>query len=314
MKLLKNCDICGNKKFKFLFSIRDKNMGIPGKFNMVECKKCGLFFINPRPSFKELDKYYSLEEYYFNNKIRKSYQNNKIKFRLFLYNLYFNKNKKNVLLKIMFSPIKFMLRSTKISPNKKILDIGCSSGQFISEMKELGLIPHGIEPINFNSKVAKELNIKKDLIGAKYNDDYFDIITLNHVLEHINNPNEILKEIKRILSPNGYLIIGVPNKHCLAYWIFGKNWYQLDVPRHLMTYSDKLLIKFLKKKEFKIVGTLYNSRPSQFVESLFFTLNIRNPNKIMVKIIEAFFLPLTWVVNSIHLGDQVEVICRKNTK
>jgi len=311
MTLLKKCEICGNKKFKFLFLCKDKSLGIPGRFNMVKCKKCGFFFINPQPSFKELDRYYEKENYYLNNKIRKSNQNKKIKLRLFLYNLYFNKNRNNVLLKFLFLPIKFLLRSTKIASNKRILDIGCSLGQFLSEMKECGLEPHGIEPINFDPKIAKELNIKKDLIYAKYKNNYFDVITLNHVLEHINNPNEILKEIKRILNTKGDLIIGVPNKRCLAYLIFGKNWCQLDVPRHLFTYSDKILIKLLRKRGFKIVKLRYNSRPSQFVGSFYYTFKIKNPNKYLTRILELFFLPLTWIVNLIHLGSQVEVVCKK---
>ena len=311
MKLIKKCEICESKEFEFVFEGKDKSLEIPGKFRLVKCKKCGVLFINPQPSYKELEKYYSSDKYYSLKKI--NINSKKTKLKLFLYKIYFNPKRKNYFLRLLFSPIKFLVRGTEITKNKRLLDIGCGSGQFLYEMKRLDLKVSGIEPGEFDEKAAEKegLNIKKmSLEKAKFKLNSFDLITMNHVLEHMSNPLESLREVKRILKKEGRFIVSVPNYNSLAYKIFGKDWYQLDVPRHLFNYSDKILRKILEDEKFKIVKVRYNSRPSQFVVSLEYLLN-RNFNKFIGGFLALIFLPLTWIVNILKIGDQVEFWCKK---
>lgn len=311
MKNLEECGICGNKSFKFLFKQKDKNMGFDEEFSLFECENCGIIFLGPQPSYSELKRHYSNEKYYSLKCIDKN--SKKTKLKLFLYNLYFNEKNKNFLLKLVFLPIKFMARGTIIKKDGRLLDVGSGSGQFLYEMKSLGLKVYGVEPGKFDEEGNKKckLNIKNSsLTEAKYSKDFFDIITMNHVLEHINNPIETIRGVHRILKKKGIFIVGVPNSRSLAYKIFGKNWHQLDVPRHLFNYSEKILKKLLEKKGFKITKVRYNSRPSQFVVSLEYFLE-KKFGKFMKRFWTMVFLPLTWIVNSIKLGDQVEVWCIK---
>ncbi|MCK4553263.1 class I SAM-dependent methyltransferase [Candidatus Pacearchaeota archaeon] len=314
MNLLKKCEICGEKSFEFLFKGKDKLLNIPGEFYLVKCKKCGVICINPQPSYKELEKYYSPDKYYSLKGVDKS--SRKTKLKLFLYDLYFNKKNRNYLLKLVFLPIKFMIRGTIIKKGKRLLDIGSGSGQFLYEMKQFGLDVYGVETGEFNEKSVKKekLNIQKTTLEkVKYKEDFFDAITMNHVLEHVNNPNETLKEIHKILKKKGLFIVAVPNYNSLAYKIFKSDWLALDVPRHLFNYSDKILKKLLEQEKFKIVKVRYNSRPSQFAVSLEYFLEKR-----FGKFIKAFltmvFLPLTWIVNLIKQGDQIEVWCVRKIK
>ncbi len=312
MKIIKKCNICGNRNIQFLFKQHDKNLNIPNQFKMFKCKNCGILFLNPQPSYKELEKYYSNEKYYSLKKIDTS--SKKLDIKLFLYKTYFDEKNKNLIKRFLFSPIKFIIRGTRINKNYRLLDIGSGSGQFLYEMKKFGMQVNGIEPGKFNEKENKKysLNIKKtNLINAKYKKESFDIITINHVLEHINNPNETLQEIKRIIKKNGLLIIGIPNSNSLAYKIFKKNWHQLDIPRHLINYSNKNIKILLKKNGFKIIKIRYNSRPNQFVVSLFFVLGIKKREGFLNRMMEIFFLPLTWLVNFLRMGDQIEVWCEK---
>jgi len=307
MNLLKKCDICGKSSFKFLFKQKDKNFNFPDEFSLYKCRNCGLIFINPQLSWKELERYYPQTEYYAFKEIIKKEESKKVQLKLFLYDIYCNPKKNNYFLRILFSPIKVLVRGIKIVPHQKLLDIGCGSGQFLYEMKQFGFDVQGIEPSYFNKKAAKILNIKPDLIKAKYPDNFFDVITMNHVLQHVNNPSQILTEIHRILKKKGILIIGISNYRSLAYALFKKNWLQLDIPRHLSNYSDKLLIKFLEKKKFKVIKNHHNSRPNQFVDSLYFALNIKQRKGICYNILKGVFLPLTWIVNALKMGDQVEI-------
>jgi SAM-dependent methyltransferase len=181
-------------------------------------------------------------------------------------------------------------------------------------MKELGMRVYGLEIGEFNEKETRKykLNIqKKDLLKYNAKKGSFDIITMNHVLEHISNPNETIKKINHLLKKEGIFIAGVPNKNSLAYWIFRKNWHQLDVPRHLFNYSDKNIRILLGKHGFKITKIRYNSRPNQFVVSLYFLFGIKKRTGVINRILEGIFLPLTWMVNVLKKGDQIEVWCEK---
>lgn len=307
MRLIKECEICSNNRFTHLFKGSDKLLRLFGEFNVVRCNCCGVEFLNPQPDHQELKKYYDPDKYYSLKKIDKD--SFKLRLKLFLYKLYFTKNH-NYIYKILFSPIKFMIRSTVIKKNLKLLDVGSGTGQFLYEMQQLGLKTYGIEPGKFDK--SKDLNIKNTtLIQAKYPNDFFDIITMNHTFEHLPNPHETIKEIYRILKKNGTFIIGIPNTRSFANKLFNKNWLAYDIPRHLFNYSDKLMINILKQYNFKIKTIRYNSRPSQFVMSLYFLLGIKKRTGITNKLLELLFTPLTLFVNLIKLGDQVEIICEK---
>jgi predicted SAM-dependent methyltransferase len=91
---------------------------------------------------------------------------------------------------------------------------------------------------------------------------------MNHVFEHINNPTETLIELKRILKENGTLIMGVPNTSSVAYKIFGKNWVQLDIPRHLFDYNPEIIKNYAKKVSLKFEKLKYNSSHVQFMISI----------------------------------------------
>ena len=312
MKITKSCSLCKNANLKLLFYGKDKNFHIPGKFPILECRKCRLIFMGIVPDSKELEKYYPKEYYSYTPIDSKGF---KFKMKIFLYNLYFNKKKGDYLSKMLFSPFLPFVRGVIISPGKKLLDIGSGSGQFLYEMKQLEMNGQGLEPGSFDEKSARryELNIKNtDLLGAKYPKEYFDIITMNHVLEHVPNPAKDIEEIYRILNKKGKFIVAVPNYRSLAFFLFGKNWYQLDVPRHLNDFSDKILVKELKGQGFRIERVRYNSRPTQFSISLLYSMNI-NPKKhpFLTNFLNLFFLPATYFVNSIRLGDQIEVYCSK---
>lgn len=309
MKKLEKCNLCRGEKFKKVYHLYDEANNIKKYFDLVKCEKCGVIFINPQPSFKELEEHYE-KSYYSLETIKEFKDDKKIRLRKYLYNLYFNPENKNILMKILFYPIKNYLRGTIIKPNSKFLDVGSGSGQFLYEMKDFGMKLYGIEPGKFDKKNSEKhrLNIKnKDLISAKYAKESFDLITMNQVLEHVPNPSEIINELYRILNKKGTLIIAVPNKNSLAHKIFKENWYQLDIPRHLFHFSDKIITKELSKRGFKIKKIRHVSRASQFTISLRRKFNLKkNP-----KILEPFFLPLTWLLNLIKKGDSIEIWCTK---
>lgn len=95
------------------------------------------------------------------------------------------------------------------------LDIGCGDG-FITSSLSNRFETYGIDISNEALKQATKLGIKTELVDLnysklKYKDDFFDLVTCFEVLEHVFSPIEILAEIKRVLKPQGVLVISVPN-------------------------------------------------------------------------------------------------------
>jgi len=91
-----------------------------------------------------------------------------------------------------------------------------------------------------------------ELNDAKFPSNFFDVIVMNHVLEHLFNPKETLQEVSRILKPDGLLIIGIPNIDSYAARVFGKYWSAMEIPRHLYHFSVKTLKLLLSENNFEI--------------------------------------------------------------
>jgi len=125
--------------------------------------------------------------------------------------------------------------------DKTILDYGCGVGDFLKKMRLEKWEAQGYEP-NVN---AKEILKKKGIITINGIDSVeknsVDVITLWHVLEHIENPLEIIKELKDKLKENGFLIIAVPNFNAYDAKYYKTFWAAYDVPRHLYHFQKKSL-------------------------------------------------------------------------
>ena len=132
-------------------------------------------------------------------------------------------------------------------PPGKVLDVGCGDGQFLNRMRQLGW---GVDGVDFdsgaiaNAKEKYNLDLRQgDLISAGFKDQTFDAVTMNHVIEHVPNPIEVLKESRRILKPSGRLVLNTPNGQSLGLKTFRERWFGLDAPRHLQIFTAKSLAR-----------------------------------------------------------------------
>jgi 2-polyprenyl-3-methyl-5-hydroxy-6-metoxy-1,4-benzoquinol methylase len=129
-----------------------------------------------------------------------------------------------------------------------LLDIGAGTGDFLLTAKQNGWNTIGVEP----SEKAKGIAIGK---GVQFSDstqelesNSFDVITMWHVLEHVPNLENQIKELKRLVKPNGTIIIAVPNYKSYDANYYGKFWAAFDAPIHFWHFS-KTAIKLLFDKE-----------------------------------------------------------------
>jgi 2-polyprenyl-3-methyl-5-hydroxy-6-metoxy-1,4-benzoquinol methylase len=135
--------------------------------------------------------------------------------------------------------------STAKGPGR-LLDVGCGTGEFLFAMKRVGWQVEGIE----REKEAAEWGAKAwgvpvhagDL-GSFQTGGQFDVITMWHVLEHLYDPGEAFGRLKDLLSPDGFLLVAVPNIGGVDAMIYREHWIALDLPRHVNHFSTGALAR-----------------------------------------------------------------------
>lgn len=231
-----SCEICNFDKYKIICKNWDYRYCLSKEsFTLVKCTKCGLIYLNPRPAEKDICKFYP-KKYYDNSPC--FIENKFIK--------YFSKRK--------------ILNIEKFKKGGKLLDIGCGTGDFLSQMKDRDYDVCGIDVSLQACKIARKKGLKiyhNDLIKHHFPAKSFDIITLWHVFEHLYNPSETLKEIKRILKDDGLLIMETPNIDCFSFKIFKGYHFHLDSPRHLHHWNENSMKQILNKNGFIVNKTEY---------------------------------------------------------
>lgn len=273
------------------------------EFNLVKCEKCGLIFINPRPTEKEAIKYYDFNYYESKNTIK-----SKIEKLLLNHWPFFSK--------------KYVIN--KFAKEGRILDIGCGNGNFLNSLQSDKWEIYGIEPNSAGYDLTRKKNItssnifNKKLLDCNFPDNYFDVITMWHVFEHVYYPKKELQEIKRILKNDGLFILTIPNIKSIGFRISKQNWFHLDAPRHLFHYDAETITKLLRDNIFDFdiiqIKYIYFDFPLDIYHSLLrtFDKNINKFTKILIKISLLFCLPLLKLIGSLfHSSETILIVCKK---
>jgi SAM-dependent methyltransferase len=159
---------------------------------------------------------------------------------------------------------------------KKILDVGASNGEFLYLLKKKGADTYGVE---INTKTANAalglgLNIFVGFLeDAKYADDFFDVVHLGDILEHVTDPRKLLMECRRILKPGGALIIRTLNMDCFwaratlrLYHLFGIPWSAVTPPHHLHFFTWDNMNLLLQQNSFKLNWHRFELPPTLMYE------------------------------------------------
>ena len=152
--------------------------------------------------------------------------------------------------------------------SKTILDVGAGTGDFLKVCKKNNWDAYGIEPSDKARKIAaeKEINLKQDKSELK--NELVDVITLWHVLEHIPNLIEYIDQLKKLLKPNGVLLIAVPNYKSYDAEYYKEYWAAFDVPRHLWHFSKESIQKLFSQVNMNVEKILPMKFDSFYVSLL----------------------------------------------
>jgi len=146
----------------------------------------------------------------------------------------------------------------------KCLEIGCSTGTMLDIFKEKGWETWGVEPSgSADSAKSKGHRIIRNVFEkAKLPEYYFDLVVLNHTLEHMDSPKDVLAKVKKILRKDGVVFIDVPNFGGLGSKILGKRWPYLLPKEHNHQFTKDSLSNLLQKAGFKVI--CFESRSGLF--------------------------------------------------
>jgi SAM-dependent methyltransferase len=204
-----SCKVCSSKHIR-KNGVRNADYITGEKFELVSCDVCGTVFTSPEPI--------NLEPYY-PDKYRK-------------YGPIVMMGLSMVFWLSAFSITRYF-RQVK---NRSLLEVGCGPGLLMTFFKKQGWNATGIERNEKMASVAREdycLDVRACAVEDLPIDEKFDLILMFNVLEHLSDPNEIIRHCRDRLNENGRIIITVPDYNCWQRRVFNQYWLHLDVPRHL---------------------------------------------------------------------------------
>lgn len=298
------CDFCNSENYEMLIKSKDYFFDkVPGEFSIVRCLDCNLIYTNPRLQTEELTKYYfkilkygvpskNLEQKSKKISIFRRYD---ILTEFFNYPFLQKKKLRKLKLYLYYLRIKKRIKNTLLIPpfikNGKILELGCSYGDHLYQLKKLGWDVKGVE-LNKNAVdyAVKKLNLNVDCISIEdfESKELFNIIYMRMVLEHLESPKIILKKCYSLLKSNGKLVLIIPDFSGLEGVIYKKYAYILQMPFHLYHFTPNSIKNYLNNLNFKKIKIVHQHFDRDLIAPLTFILR-ENPNNITIKILFKLF-------------------------
>ncbi len=243
---INTCPLCGGHSLEHALTCTD-HYASGEQFEVVRCVHCGFLMTQNAPVETEMGKYYDTPEYISHSNTRKGLMN-----RVYHWVRQWMLTRKAALVK----------RASKLDKGS-LLDYGTGTGYFANTMQERGWDVQAIEKSKKARRFAKEnfdLDVKAEEALPMYADRSFDVITLWHVMEHLEHLNDMWQTLFRLLKEGGVLIVAVPNPTSYDAQKYREWWAAYDVPRHLWHFSPASIQQFGVKYGF----VLEEHRPMPF--------------------------------------------------
>lgn len=215
--------------------------GSSGQNRIVVCRGCGLYFVNPVPTAADLRRAVTEAETYTEDQVRKVD--------------FFRRRAERLLEHV-----------ETLVPKGRLLDVGCAIGTELVVARERGWATCGIELSSASLRIAKEqgLDVRQvPLEDAGLEAASFDLVTANHVVEHLAWPRAFFAETRRVLAPHGYLFVAVPNVDACKRYLLRSRYRWTFHDDHFVHYSVATLTKVLDRHGF-VVASIHSSRAYDF--------------------------------------------------
>lgn len=171
-----------------------------------------------------------------------------------------------------------ILEIESIKNGGNLLDLGCGVGLFLESMTEAARFKWNLYGVDINERLIKEAKTRlgrkvsnlylRRLTSLRLKEDFFDCVTCFDVLEHDNQLEATLKEIKKILKPSGLLLVQSPNQLSVMAYLCGALWDWWAVPDHVFHFNPRSLSSILQKHGFQIRKLYTWDPPEEFISNI----------------------------------------------
>lgn len=253
---INQCPFCGSKKAKLAYQqVKDWSFNTaPGDWDYYDCEGCGALYLNPRPTQQSIGNAYG--DYYTHQSQTNPTQVNKLKneFISIRYKIDLNPRmnfsgllKKSLSFLSGLVTIPFDWHIIATLPKGKLLDVGCGGGDTLFFAKQVGWQVSGLELDLKAVEFARSRGLDVELGGFEKLQTLpgsYDCIVCAHVLEHVYDPDLLLRLMTEKLKSGGMLVLSLPNAQSDVRYQYGKFWRGLEAPRHIAIPS----LTFIKDK------------------------------------------------------------------
>lgn len=300
------CEICGSQARTLVATRADLFLGGTQHYTMYECHGCGAIYQHPRPTRQSIRSFYPDEYPQYTAELATEHWLKRLDRRYGL------RKRCRVV--------------TRHVPHGRLLDVGCATGDFLSEMKlQPGWSVVGVEPNPSAAARAQRATgvpvISAVLNEAPFADASFDAITMWDVLEHVHDPLVILDTVARLLRPGGVFVVNHPNTASIDRRVFGRYWLGYELPRHLYLYPGELLRRLMEERGFIEVERrcVYGSYAASSTSLVLMSVDHLGQNRITnlirtivySKLLRLLFLPYFKIIDSQGLGSNITAVFRR---
>lgn len=259
------CRICGEESTE-KYIAREVKQGTSEEFVYFKCPNCGCLQIAKIPDniAKYYENYYSITKRGANESALKSLLR-KLLFRAIIQKRFFHHLFANI-----NNGFEWM-NHARIDFTSKIIDVGCGSGRLLIKMANSGFChlqgidPYIETPLTYKCQSCSFSIIKGDIESLS---EQYDFVMLHHVLEHIDNQDEVFRTLKRLLAPNGQILINIPIVDSAIWDIYKTDCFQLeDAPRHLYLHTLKSIQLLADAHHLRIEHIHFVASPMIFTAS-----------------------------------------------
>ena len=166
------------------------------------------------------------------------------------------------------------------APGARILEVGFGSADQMARMEALGWDVTGVDPDPISVEAARERGLvahQGDLAEQHFPDASFDAIYLSHVIEHVYEPVDLLRECRRVLKPGGTVVVVTPNVAGLGQRLLRRDWINLDPPRHLVLFDRRTLRRTAEESGLEVRSLRTSVRIAFMIKSAAANLRARRP-------------------------------------
>jgi SAM-dependent methyltransferase len=209
----------------------------------------------------------------------------------------------------------------------RALELGCSDGRFLEELGRAGWDAVGVEPSVEPARRAQQRGLvvhPGTLESGTFPARSFDACFAWMVIEHLHDPLAALRELRRLLADDGWLVFSVPNFGCWERCIFGRHWLDLDVPRHLQHFRPQTVRRLLSAAGFRPERIIHQRNVLGLIGSLGLWLCERRPQSSFGTVCVQFthhprmwpqlmLAPLARLLAALRQGGRLTVIARPLT-